>query len=147
MTAPLPRSRVRPTRPFSDTGVDLGGPLFVRGTTLQKDKLYFAVFTCAATRALHLEVVSSLKTEDFVKAYRRFGARRAKPLSILSDSAKTFERAATLGNRGSVLAVHCRAGFLVGRILGAVDRTDQVGSAQNATKSDAQQRRAGNSAV
>ena len=95
--APLPRTRVRPTRPFQHTGVDLGGPLFVRGTSRQQtDKLYFVVFTCAVTRALHLEVVSSQKTADFIKAYRRFSARRGRPQSILSDNAKTFKGAASI---------------------------------------------------
>jgi len=30
ITAPLPDSRVRLTRPFATTGMDLGGPLFLR---------------------------------------------------------------------------------------------------------------------
>ena len=95
MAAPLPSIRTRPSRPFSHTGVDLGGPLFVRGMVRHEVvKLYFAVFTCAVTRALHLEVVSSQNTEDFIKAYRRFSARRGKPLSILSDNAKNFKGAA-----------------------------------------------------
>ena len=97
LPAPLPSSRTNPSRPFSHTGVDLGGPLIVRGAgRQQKDKLYFAVFTCAVTRALHLELVSSQTTEDFMKAYRRFSARRGKPLVMMSDNARNFKGAARM---------------------------------------------------
>ena len=95
--APLPSSRTHPSRPFSHTGVDLRGPLFVKGAERhQVSKLYFAVFTCAVTRALHLELVSSQTTADFIKAYHRFSARRGKPLSLLSDNAKNFKGAAKI---------------------------------------------------
>ena len=54
----------------------------------------FVVFTCAVTRALHLELVSSQGTDDFIQAYRRLAARRGKPRSVLSDNAKNFKGAA-----------------------------------------------------
>ena len=60
------------------------------------DKAYVAVFTCAVTRALHLELVGSLRTEDFIRAYRRFAARRHSPTSILSDNATYFKAAAAV---------------------------------------------------
>ena len=93
--APLPRSRVTPARPFSRTGVDFAGPLYVRTDRGSCPvKTYVAVFTCAVVRAVHLELVSSLTTEDFVKAYRRFCARRGSPASLMSDNASTFRGAA-----------------------------------------------------
>lgn len=93
--APLPSSRVRPSRPFSNTGVDLGGPLLARGEARgQSCKFYFAVFTCAVTRAIHLELVTSQTTDDFLKAFRRFSARRGVPERLMSDNAKNFKGAA-----------------------------------------------------
>ena len=95
--APLPRSRVTPARPFSRTGVDFAGPLLVKkGRDSEPTKAYIAVFTCAVVRAVHLEMVSSLSTEDFIKAYRRFVARRGYPTSLMSDNATTFRGAASV---------------------------------------------------
>ena len=42
--------------------------------------------TCLATRALHLELATSLDTDDFLMALRRFIARRGRPRLILSDN-------------------------------------------------------------
>ena len=95
--APLPRSRTTPARPFSRTGVDFAGPLYVRqGRSSDPVKAYIAVFTCAVVRAVHLEMVKSLTTEDFMKAYRRFSARRGCPASFMSDNATTFRGAASV---------------------------------------------------
>ena len=95
--APLPRSRVTPAKPFSRSGVDFAGPLYVReGRDSGPIKAYIAVFTCAVVRAVHLEMVRSLTTEDFIKAYRRFSARRGKPVSLISDNAGTFRGAASV---------------------------------------------------
>lgn len=95
--APLPRSRVTAARPFSRAGVDFAGPLYVkRPLGSEPEKAYVAVFTCAVTRALHLELVRSMRTDDFIRAYRRFTARRLSPNSILSDNATYFKAAATI---------------------------------------------------
>jgi transposase InsO family protein len=51
-----------------------------------------AFFFCFATRAIHIEVVTSLTTEAFLAALRRFIARRGKPRTIYSDG--TFQGAA-----------------------------------------------------
>lgn len=50
-TAPLPRDRITES-PFQTTGVDFAGPLFVKPNG---QKMYVALFTCAVTRAVHLE--------------------------------------------------------------------------------------------
>ncbi|KAF0310336.1 hypothetical protein FJT64_018671 [Amphibalanus amphitrite] len=95
--APLPRSRVTAARPFSCTGIDYAGPLYVkRPFGSEPEKVYIAVFTCAVTRALHLELVGSLRTEDFLRAYRRFAARRLSPTSIISDNATYFKAASAV---------------------------------------------------
>ena len=90
-TASLPEFGVRPAPPFSKVGVDFAGPLFVKGEGLQTRKVYFALFTCCVTRAVHLELVEDLSVETFKRCLRRFVARRGIPALIVSDNAKTFK--------------------------------------------------------
>lgn len=90
--APLPADRVTKADPFEVTGVDFAGPLFYtdQGST---QKSYIALFTCATTRAVHLELIRDLKTETFLMAFKRFVARRGIPKTVYSDNALTFKRA------------------------------------------------------
>ena len=50
-------------------------------------KYYICLFTCASTRAVHLELVESLDVDSFIRAFRKFSARRGLPATILSDNA------------------------------------------------------------
>jgi hypothetical protein len=52
------------------------------------------MFVCFATKAVHNEVVTSLTTEAFMAALRRFIARRDKPRHIQSDNGTNFQGAA-----------------------------------------------------
>ena len=53
-------------------------------------KCYVCLFTCAVTRAIHLELVPDLSARSFLLAFRRFAARRG-PVSVMySDNAQTF---------------------------------------------------------
>ncbi|GFV38657.1 integrase_H2C2 domain-containing protein [Trichonephila clavipes] len=61
ITAPLPENRIQAEFPFETVGIDFVGPIY----TKNDEKVYISLFTCAVTRALHLEVVSSLSTEHF----------------------------------------------------------------------------------
>jgi hypothetical protein len=93
----LPSARVQPSKPFLTTGTDYAGPISLRlGTTRSKiiTKGYIAVFVCFSTKAVHLEVVTSLNTEAFMAALRRFIARRGKPMTIYSDNGTNFQGAA-----------------------------------------------------
>lgn len=93
----LPEFRVDESPPFSHVGVDFAGPLIVSDKTQQVDqdtsKCYVCLFTCASTRAVHLELVENLTVEAFIRAFRRFCARRGLPATIISDNAKTFKSA------------------------------------------------------
>ncbi|GAB0089341.1 hypothetical protein DMENIID0001_038640 [Sergentomyia squamirostris] len=88
----LPPCRVNLVRPFASTGVDFTGSImlrrFPRGKTLVK--AYVAVFVCMSVKAVHLELVSSLETQAFLAALRRFVARRSIPHSIYSDNGTNF---------------------------------------------------------
>ena len=86
---PLPKHRVQMMNPFSVTGVDFTGALYIR-TTNGEDKVYICLFTCANTRAVHLEVVSDLSEETFLQAFRRFASRKSLPQLMVSDNASTF---------------------------------------------------------
>ena len=88
--ASLPQDRTTPSKPpFTYTGVDYFGPFEVRrGRT--KVKRYGVLFTCLNIRAIHLEIASSLDTESFINALRRFIARRGQPEQIRSDNGSNF---------------------------------------------------------
>ena len=96
--ATLPRERTTECRPFEVTGVDFAGPLFVkpRYDSRSEDmvKAYICLFTCATTRAIHLELVEDLTTHQFLLAIRRFFGLRGAASTIYSDNAKTFKLAA-----------------------------------------------------
>ena len=81
--------RVQQTEPFSITGVDYAGPLYVREHN-GEIKSYICLFTCAVTRAIHLEVVTDLTERSFLQAFRRFASRRSLPRLMVSDNASTF---------------------------------------------------------
>ncbi|UYV70525.1 hypothetical protein LAZ67_7003416 [Cordylochernes scorpioides] len=87
-TAPihLPLDRVRDATAFEILGVDLAGPLYLKNKT----KAWYVLFTCAVFRAIHLELVTSLSTEAFIQALRRFIARRGRPTVIYSDNGTNF---------------------------------------------------------
>ena len=86
----LPSSRIEaPERAFSCVGLDFAGSLtFKSGNDSVKG--YVAVFVCFASKAVHLEAVSSLTSDAMVAALRRFIARRGIPSQIVSDNATNF---------------------------------------------------------
>ena len=86
---PLPKSRMQQTQPFEVTGVDYTGALYVRNAGIET-KVYICLFTCAITRAIHLEVVEDLTVEAFLLAFRRFASRKSLPRKLISDNASTF---------------------------------------------------------
>ena len=89
----LPSVRVKPSPPFSTTGIDFAGPITLRQGHTRKPtyvKAYVCVFVCLTTKAVHLELVSDLSTEGFLAALRRFVARRGCPYKILSDNGSNF---------------------------------------------------------
>ena len=110
-TAPLPRDRLLRCLPFEVTGIDFTGPLYVyQGTPSLKynpelkrkaltydgvpcNKMYVCLFTCAVTRAVHIELLWDLTTESFTQSFRRFVSTRGMCRTIYTDNAKTFQKA------------------------------------------------------
>ena len=90
---PLIKARIQETDPFDVTGVDFTGALYVRGKG-RECKAYVCLFTCAVTRAVHLEIVNDLTVEEFLQAFRRFSSRKSLPRLMLSDNASTYLAAA-----------------------------------------------------
>lgn len=94
----LPKERIDPKPAFYTTGVDFAGPFQIKNKTGRGSSLikaYIALFVCFSTRAIHLELVTSLSTEAFIAAFRRFVSRRGKPQTVYSDNGKNFVGAAT----------------------------------------------------
>ena len=94
---PLPSFRVRESRPFSFTGVDFAGPLYVwdKVASLSR-KTWICLYTCCATRAVHLDLVPDMTAPSFIRSFKRFTSRRGFPVRIVSDNAKTFKSAAKM---------------------------------------------------
>ena len=92
VTAVLPKFQVSEARPFERVGVDFAGPLHVK-TGRVEVKVYIWLFTCAVSRAIHLEMVENLSVSEFMLCFRRFAGRRGVPGMGVSDNAKTFQAA------------------------------------------------------
>ena len=85
LMADLPAARLSPEYPFTSTATDYFGPLYVKqGRSVIKR--YGVLFTCMATRAVHLEIAHSLDQSSFINAYRRFVALRGRPRVVYSDN-------------------------------------------------------------
>ena len=91
---PLFAFRVREAPPFTNTGVDFAGPLYVKNSGGGQSKVWIALYTCCVTRAIHLELVPDISAPAFIRSFKRFSSRRGLPALILSDNGKTFEAAA-----------------------------------------------------
>ena len=65
--APYPPSRIEESAPFSFTGLDYLGPLYVKvnGESATR-KVWVCLFTCLAVRAVHLELIHDMSGEEFL---------------------------------------------------------------------------------
>ncbi|CAB4040094.1 E3 ubiquitin- ligase DZIP3 [Paramuricea clavata] len=90
----LPVFRITKDHPFTYTGVDFAGPLYVKQVkAVAMEKVYMVIYTCAVSRAVHLDVVSDMTAEAFIRSFRRFTARRGIPREVKSNNGKTFKAA------------------------------------------------------
>ena len=85
--------------PFQYLGLDYFGPVYVRTTEPPPRKSWVCLFVRSSTRAVHLELVNDMTTDEFIMCFRRFVARRGVPADVLSDNAKHFHLDATILDR------------------------------------------------
>lgn len=88
--ADMPEERIcSELPPFTNVGVDYFGPFEVkRGRAMVKR--YGVIFTCMASRAVHLEVAHSMTTDSCINAIRRFICRRGQVRQMRSDNGTNF---------------------------------------------------------
>ena len=91
-SSPLPPFRVQEEPPFTFSGVDFAGPLYVKSIPCKaEDKVWICLFTCCVVRAVHLEVVVNFSVPTIIRCLKRFISRRGLPRRIVSDNGKTFK--------------------------------------------------------
>ena len=90
--APLPLNRLTASlRAFAKVAVDFGGPFMtMQGRGKPRQKRYLCLFTCLASRAVHLEMAYSLDVDSFLNALIRMINRRGVQEEILSDNGTNF---------------------------------------------------------
>ena len=94
---PLPQERVSDLTPFEVTGVDYTGAITIDDPeTGGCKKIYVVLFTCATTRAVHLELAVDMSADTFLNVFRRFVARRSCPKVMISDNGTNFQLGSNL---------------------------------------------------
>ena len=90
--APLPSIRLAMSlRAFERVAVDYGGPFItMQGRGKRREKRYLCLFTCLATRAVHLEMAFALDTDSFLNAFYRMVSCRGKPEEVVPDNGGNF---------------------------------------------------------
>lgn len=85
----LPLDRTKEEPPFTYCGVDMFGPFEIteRTTTLKR---YDALFTCLASRTIHVEMTKTLEKDSFILALRQ---RKENVRSIRCVNGGDFVRA------------------------------------------------------
>ena len=84
-----PEDRVDVSPFFSYCAVDYFGPFMIKDGR-KGLKRYGVFFTCMSSRAVHVETASSLETDSFIHALRRFLCRRGPVRQLRSDQGTNF---------------------------------------------------------
>ncbi|KAL0149811.1 hypothetical protein M9458_054859 [Cirrhinus mrigala] len=88
--ADLPPARLRLLKPlFYSTGMDCFGPFQIK-IGRRCEKRWGIIFKCLTTRSVHLDLLTSIDTDSFLMALRRFVARRGTPAELYSDHGTNF---------------------------------------------------------
>ena len=92
--ADLPQFHLSDDFAFTSCGVDFCGHMFIEDI-LSKDstmhKIWVALFTCASSHAVDLDIVLSLHSQPFIRCLRRFVAPHGVAMLFISDNGKTFK--------------------------------------------------------
>ncbi|XP_006823698.1 uncharacterized protein LOC102809358 [Saccoglossus kowalevskii] len=87
--ANLPEDRTEPSPPFTHCGLDCFGQFIVKEGRKEL-KRYGLIFTCLASRAVHIEDLDYMSTDSFINALRCLIAIRGKVLMIRCDQGTNF---------------------------------------------------------
>ena len=90
---PLPTDRTIEGTAFEVIGTDFAGPLKYKQRKKSEGKAYPAIFSCILSRAVHLELLSSMEKSHFITCFKHLIARRERPRVIYSDNRGTFIKA------------------------------------------------------
>ena len=93
LMADLPADRISVShKPFAVCGLDYFGHInYVESRSTKK--AWGLLFTCMASRAVHVEIVTSLSLKDFLLAFSRFNDVRGRVEVIYLDNGSTFQAA------------------------------------------------------
>ena len=80
--------------PFQTTGVDFASPLLYKISKKEQGKCYVLIFTCASSRAVHLELTKTHTADEFQQNLNAFIARRTRPKLVISYNAAEFKSTA-----------------------------------------------------
>ena len=72
---PLPQFRLEEAPPFTHTGVDFAGPLYVKQPDGASSEVWICLYTCSVVRAVHLDLVPDLTTAAFIRSLKQFASR------------------------------------------------------------------------
>ena len=94
-TPALTPLRLNDERAFATTGIDNFGPIFVRNVFIESDekvmhKAWVTLYTCAASRAIILDLVPRMNADAFIRSFKRFVSRRGCPDYIITDNGSNF---------------------------------------------------------
>ena len=95
LMAPLPEFRLASSPVFNVTSMDLFGPLTIRDTVKKRTqmKIWGAIFTCASTRAVYLDITESYSTDSILQTIRKFATIRGYPTEMISDQGSQLRAA------------------------------------------------------
>lgn len=82
------------SRPFEVTSVDFAGPLSYIISTKEQGKCYLIIFTCASSRAVHLEPTEAQTADEFQRKLNGFISPRTRSRMVISDNATVFKATA-----------------------------------------------------
>ena len=85
----LPSDRMQEAPPFTYCSVDYFGPFYIKDKR-KEVKQYGSLFTCLASRDVHIEVADSLNTDSFIMALKCFVSLRGNICELRSDWGTNF---------------------------------------------------------
>ena len=92
--ANLPADRLETPPPFTNVGLGVFGPWFIKTRKLRggaaNSKRWGLIFTCLNCRAVHIEVLETMETSSFICALRHFVSIRGVPSLIRCDRGTNF---------------------------------------------------------